>query len=165
MRLSSLIMLSLLWAAPLAAAPLDDLRPVGCATLRVLFFTIYDSRLYTPDGDYRGIEPDLALHIVYRRDIAAADLIDRTRREWQRLSTYDEKSEAWLTRLALLWPDIEQGDSLTLRVDAELASRFYLNGAFIGTIGDPAFTEDFLAIWLSENSSYPRLRDQLVGEA
>jgi len=164
-RSSRLLLLSLLWAAPLAAAQLEDLHPVGDATLRVLFFTIYDSRLYTPDGDYEGVEPDLALQIIYRRDIAAADLIDRTRKEWRNLSLYGEGSEAWLAQLTSLWPDIEQGDSLTLRVDAQLASRFYFNGKHIGTIDDPAFTEDFLAIWLSENSSYPRLRDQLVGEA
>lgn len=162
MRSYSLIVL-LLWSLSLQAAPLDDLHPVGAATLKVLFFTIYDSRLYTPDGDYDGVEPDLALHIIYRRDIAAADLIDRTRKEWQKLSVYEARSEEWLERLASLWPYIEEGDALTLRVDEELASRFYFNDEFIGVLADSAFTRDFLAIWLSEESSYARLRDQLIG--
>ena len=62
-----------------------------------------------------------------------------------------------------MWPDIEKGDQLLLRVTEELASRFVFNGQVVGSISDPAFTERFLAIWLSEKSSYPEQRKQLLG--
>jgi len=58
---------------------------------------------------------------------------------------------------------MKRGDQIVLRVNAELASEFFFNGELVGSIVDPIFTQRFLSIWLSEKSSYPDLRDQLVG--
>jgi hypothetical protein len=145
------------------ASPVERLEAVGSATLRVLLWTIYDSRLYSPDGNYEGIEPDLALEITYRRDIKAQDLLERTRKEWRELGLYEAGHEQWLKQLAGLWPDVKEDDSLVLRVDENLASQFFFNGQAIGAIASAEFTRNFLAIWLSENSSYPKLRNRLVG--
>jgi hypothetical protein len=60
-------------------------------------------------------------------------------------------------------PTSKKGDQLLLQVTEELASRFVFNGQVVGSISDPAFTERFLAIWLSEKSSYPAQRKQLLG--
>lgn len=157
-------MLLLAAASDLAVAgPIDDLNPVGQARLRVFFFHIYDSTLYSPNGRYEGVNPDLALQIEYQRSIAADRLLDQTREEWRKQSLYEDSCETWLSQLDSFWPDVSRGDTLTLRVDESLASEFYLNGQLIGEIDDAQFTERFLAIWLSEDSSYPRLRNQLVG--
>lgn len=143
---------------------LEDLRPVGSTTLKVLFWTIYDSTLYSPDGDYSGIEPGLALHLEYRRNIASQRLVNTTRDQWQELGIYDEQlSEPWLDELSRLWPDIRRGDSVTLVVAPGLAARFYYNGELLGVVDDGEFTRRFLAIWLDEKSAYPKQRDQLTG--
>jgi hypothetical protein len=156
-------LLAVLASSLVGAGPVDDLNPVGEARLRVFFFHIYDSTLYSPSGRYEGVNPDLALQIEYQRSIAADRLLDQTREEWRKQSLYEESCEAWLSKLDSFWPDVSRGDTLTLRVDDSLASEFYLNGKLIGEIQDARFTERFLAIWLSEDSSYPRLRNQLVG--
>mgnify|MGYP001040312649 CR=1 FL=1 len=164
--LNALILsLSFVCTSGLQASPVENLRPVGQASLKVMFWTIYDSRLFTPDGQFQGVEPDLALRITYRRDIAAEALVNRTRKEWRKLDQYEQQHEQWLARLEEIWPDVQEDDDVTLRVDAELGSRFYLNGQFIGAIEDAQFTRQFLSIWLSEQSSYPDLREQLVGQA
>lgn len=158
-----MLLAGLLLASQAHTTPLQDLDRVGSATLKVWFWTIYDSRLYSPDGRFDGIEPGLALELDYKRDIDAGELIQRTREEWQQLDLSHEEQEAWLDKLASLWPDIQKGDELVLYVGGNLGSRFYYNGEAIGEITDAEFTRQFLAIWLSEKSSYPRLRNQLVG--
>ena len=147
------------------ASPVDDLQKVGSARLKVLLWTIYDSTLYSPDGNYERVEPDLALELTYRREIAAQELIERTAQEWQNLGLDSREQASWLEQLKTLWPDVRPGDTLTLRVDAQLGSRFYFNDQFIGELEDADFTRRFLAIWLDSNSRYPRQRAELLGTA
>lgn len=159
-----LLLLSLLVSSTVFAKPTAGLEPVGSATLKVLFWTIYDSKLYAPDGEFDGVEPGLVLEITYRRAINSKDLVQRTEKEWRNLNLKNANQAVWLARLRTLWPDVNDGDSLILEVGDGLASRFYANNEFLGTLEDPEFTRQFLAIWLSRNSSYPDLRNQLVGE-
>lgn len=150
-------------ALPVRANVPDNLTEIGAARLKVFFLTIYDCYLYSEDGIYRGVEPNLTLRIDYRRRIESKDLVGRTRSEWRKQGLYSEAAESWLGELNGMWPDIEKGDQLLLQVTEALASRFFFNGQVVGSISDPVFTEHFLAIWLSDKSSYPAQREQLLG--
>ena len=161
---SFVLSLLVLASAPLAqGSPTEPLREVGSTTLKVMFWTVYDSTLFSPSGNYRGIEPGLALQIEYRRNIDNQRLVDATRDQWQELGLYREQSEQWLDELTHLWPDIQRGDSITLLVEAGLSATSYFNEKRLGQIQDPRFTTDFLAIWLAENTRFPELRDELIG--
>jgi len=130
-----------------------------------MFWTIYKSTLFTADGEYRGIEPGLALKIEYRRNISRNQLVSATRGQWQELRLYDPSaSESWLQELTELWPNIRRGDSITLYVEQDMSSSFFHNDKSLGQMGDARFTESFLAIWLAENSTFPKLRNQLIGQ-
>ena len=61
-----------------------------------------------------------------------------------------------------MWPDVEKGDQFLMQVTAA-CKPVCLQWQVVGSISDPAFTERFLAIWLSEKSSYPEQRKQLLG--
>ena len=159
-----LLALLILTTARSYASPTEQLQPVGSTTLKVMFWTIYDSTLFTSDGQYRGIEPGLALKIDYRRNIKRDQLINTTRDQWQELELYDSGfSENWLGELGTLGPDIRRGDSITLYVEPDMSATFFHNDEPLGQLGDSRFTEAFLAIWLAENTSFPKLRDQLIG--
>jgi hypothetical protein len=140
-----------------------QLRKVGEARLRVLFWSIYDSRLYTPSGEYDAGERPLRLEIEYLMNIRAEALVDRTEKEWRKMGLEHPEQEDWLKRLESLWPDIEDGDVLTLDVNSDEEASFAHNGKHLGTIGADGFARHFLAIWLSENSTRPELRAALVG--
>ena len=145
-------------------SPIERLHPVGSTTLKVMFWTIYNSTLFTGDGQYQGIEPGLALQINYRRNIKRDYLIGTTRDQWRELSLYEPgTSERWLGELAELLPNIRRGDSITLVVEPDMSASFFHNGESLGRLSDPRFTEAFLAIWLAENSTFPKLRNQLIG--
>ena len=158
-----LLCLALLISA-LARADGDALQMVGQARLEVLWWPVYDSRLYSPGGTYSEGTRPLRLEIQYLRDIEVQDLVEHTRKEWQRLGVVGVQPQAWLEDLAQMWPDVSENDVLALVVDEQDRSSFSLNGKALGTIEDPGFGQDFLAIWLSPETSRPELRLALIGQ-
>ncbi len=156
----SLWLLALLLAGNAQA---EQLQLVGQARLEVLFWSIYDSRLYTADGSYTDGQRPLRLELEYLRDIEAADLVEHTRNEWQHLQLRAQEKELWLQELARLWPDVREDDVLALEMSESGRSTFLLNGKPLGSIDDPQFGPSFLAIWLSPDTSRPELRRSLIG--
>jgi len=140
----------------------ETLQMVGQARLNVLFWPVYDSRLYSPDGSYAEGSRPLRLEIQYLRAVRAQDLLEQTRKEWQRLGT-GVAQQQWLAALEQIWPDVGENDVLSLVLDEQDRSTFLLNGSPLGTIEDPAFGRELLAIWLSPETSRPELRLALLG--
>jgi hypothetical protein len=139
-----------------------SLQLVGKAQFSVLFWDIYASRLYTPSGQYNGVNPSVLFEITYQTDIDKKDLIRRTVEQWQHLGLNEAEYGQFLPKLNALWPDIVEGDKLALFVGAN-GSAFYLNDKSIGLIEDHRFAAMFLDIWLSPKTSQPALRLQLLG--
>ena len=150
-----------LWAA--AGAYATNLKLVGEGRLKVLFWSVYDSRLYTPDGTYGEDQRPLRMDIEYLLNIDSADLVSRTRQEWQFQNLRHPRQPQWLARLQAIWPNISKGDVLSLQVDEQEYSSFLLNGELLGRIEDEAFARQFLAIWLAPETSQPELRLALIG--
>tara|TARA_R110001592_G_scaffold337300_1_gene623569 strand:+ start:177471 stop:177965 length:495 start_codon:yes stop_codon:yes gene_type:complete len=162
MNRAGLVLLAALFSLPVAA---DDGRwlLVGEAQLKVLFWPVYNSRLYSADGEYLEGQRPLRLEIQYLRDVAAADLVENTQSEWDRLPAASLKSEQWLQTLAQIWPDVGVDDVLELQVDEAGRSAFLMNSQPLGGIDDPDFGKHFLNIWLSPDTSRPELRLALIG--
>lgn len=151
--------------AATAQANPQDLQLVGKARLDVMFWSIYDSRLLAPQGKYQpGVRP-LRLEITYLRNIDAEDLVKRTREEWEHLGLAHPEQEDWLSRLGVLWPDIRKQDTLSLHLEQDNSSAFYLNGELLGEVEDADFGQQFLDIWLSPQTSRPELRSALLGNS
>jgi len=146
--------------------PIQQLQPVGQAQLSYLFWTVYNSTLYTRSGNYQVNEYPQALSITYLLEIKQEDLIENTRKQWQAIGVYDESlSETWLKQVAIIWPQqVTEKDNLTLLVDEQQHSHFYFNGKEIGAIKGVGFGKHFLAIWLSPDTEYPELRQKLIGQ-
>lgn len=159
------LLLWLMLSGACIAEPLAGLKQVGEARLKVLFWNIYDSRLYSANGEYQQDSYPQALQLDYLRDIDAEDLLKHTRDEWQKLAVPKESAERWLTQLKDIFPDIKEADQIILRVSEQGHSQFYFNSQSIGLITEPEFGSSFLRIWLDENSSYPNVRKQLIGQS
>ena len=158
----AIFVVTLLACGPIQADT-GPLQMVGEARLKVMFWPVYDSRLYSPDGSYESGQRPLRLDIEYLRDIDAEDLVAHTRKEWERLEVADASRQPWLDTLGRLWPDVGENDVLSLVVDEQERSTFLLNGEPLGEIVDPEFGENFLGIWLSPDTSRPELRLSLLG--
>jgi hypothetical protein len=145
------------------ASPLVDLKKVGEAKLKVLFWDVYNSSFYSKTGEYQAEIFPQALNINYLRDIKAQNLIERTQDEWEKLGIEQATFSQWIPLLTNIFPDIKEGDTLLLSVGENQQSEFFFNGKTIGKITDTNFGKSFLRIWLDENCSYPKVRNKLIG--
>lgn len=154
----------------------QQLKIVGKGEMSWLFIDLYQASLYSPTGEYQQRVYPQALKIVYQQDIDRDDLVNATEKEWQKLSQkqFQKQSQKqaldasqyqdWLVALRQLWPDIKEGEDLLFIVEADGRGVFYHNDQLLGGINSNEFSEAFLSIWLSKNTSEPGLRRQLIGE-
>ena len=144
----------------------DNQELVGKTRLSVMFWDVYDARLFTNSGNFDWQQRDSirkTLVLDYLRDIKAADLVETTGEEWERLGFDHADQRQWLDQLNQMWPDIKEGDCLTLVENDQGHAEFYQADKLLGTIANKTFTEYFLAIWLSPESRFEDEREQLIG--
>jgi len=148
-------------------------KTVGEAQLTWFIFDIYHSRLKAPDGKFivsDDVSPHpLALEINYKRDISKQQLLDVTDEQWAKLGFTDSYRKTWISELDRMFPDIQKGDELTYLTDGKSGQLFYkqvgdVQVKNVGIIEDERMNDAFLAIWLSPNTEFPKLRKQLIGQ-
>lgn len=140
-----------------------DWQQVGSTRLKVWLWSVYDADLHTDSGDYANAQ-QRALRLRYLRDIKAVDLVESTAEEWQRLGIdVTATHQQWLAQLQQMWPDVREGDCLMVVEDQQGHAQFFNAQGALGSIPSAQFSDDFFAIWLSENSRFAENRDELVG--
>lgn len=136
---------------------------VGSATMSVAFLKVYDAQLFSK-GERLSYFDDFALNLTYHLGLKGSAIAERSIKEIKKLGFKDElKLNHWHRWLEDSLPDVEKGDSL---LGLRLASGkviFYFNGQYLSDIDDPQFAQYFFDIWLSENTSRPKLRGRLIG--
>ena len=142
----------------------QPVKQIGKAVFSVFIWDVYESELSTSSGQYPEISKNgtLIYKINYLRSISSKELIQRTIEQWQHLGVKEDVYNAFTPKLKQIWPDVKSGDNLTLVVEQN-RSAFYFNNQFAGSIDDADFAPLFLDIWLSENTSEPKLRTTLLG--
>lgn len=147
---------------------LDQLTPVGSASLKVLWFQIYDATLFSQTGDYSTAvdgqqdATNLALELVYKRDIKSARLVTETERQLADRLPKQALTNG-LQQVASFWPDIQKADTLTFYMESPDSGHFFYNREHIGHVNAEGFAQAFLNIWIGDDSQYPRLAEQLKG--
>lgn len=136
---------------------------VGEGTLSVAFWDLYDATLYAPDGKWDPSKP-FALSIRYFRDIEGKAIADRSVQEMRKQGFQDEVTlAAWNAQMKNIFPDVQDGSVLSAVFIPGKHTVFYAGTQPIGTIKGDAFGHRFFDIWLSEKTSEPGLRKQLLG--
>jgi hypothetical protein len=136
---------------------------VGQARMTYLLWDVYDARLYAPEGQWRPEAP-FALELNYLRDLDGEAIAKRSVEEIRKQGFRDETVlTRWYQQLKAILPDVKKGIRLTGVVDQNRHTRFYLDGTPLAQVDDPLFSTWFFNIWLSEATSEPELRTQLLG--
>jgi hypothetical protein len=139
-------------------------QKVGEARMTYLFWDVYDATLYAPQGQWRSDMP-FALQLSYLRKLHGEAIAERSIDEIRKQGFEDDtKLSQWYQSMRELFPDVTKGQSLTGIADQSRKTHFYLDDQLIGSIDDPLFTQYFFDIWLSEQTSQPKMRKQLLGE-
>jgi hypothetical protein len=136
---------------------------VGEARFRLFFFDIYQAALLTPDGRYDGAAP-YALRLSYMRDVSSQTIVDTSLDELLRQANGNESKLAeWADWMGQYFPDMKNGDEAVMVALTNGGMALYHNQVKLGQMDDPAFTDAFFAIWLSDNALKPDLSRQLRG--
>lgn len=162
--LKFILVLFLLFPLTAKAANFDEygLKKIGEARLSMLFWDIYDIELYAENGAVNEKDA-LALAITYMVEIEGADIADRSAQEMRKQGSATEVQLAtWHTQMKEIFPDVSEGTKLVGVKNPTGEAVFYHDGKRVGTVKDPDFTDAFFDIWLSEKTSEPELREQLL---
>lgn len=142
---------------------LADAQQVGKGRLTYFLWDVYDATLTAPAGEWQSDQP-FALTLHYLRALDGHDIADRSVEEMRKLGFDDEvKLAAWHSQMLDIFPDVAEGSELTGLYSPEAPTVFFKDNQEIGSIHDPEFGIWFFNIWLSENTSEPELRAQLLG--
>lgn len=159
-----LMVATILYSLSVHAMP-DNVKLVGQGQFSYLFWDLYQAQLYTADGrwsDYQQSSP-VVLKLTYQRDISKADFIEATVDQWKHLQgKVSAQHQDWAKQLDKLWTDVKKGDQLSCVLMPDRKVQFYFNDKLLGDVADPAFGPAFLDIWLSDKTSAPKLRRQLL---
>jgi hypothetical protein len=159
----TILFFALLFSLSSNATLPNKLQKVGQGTMSWFLLDIYDASLFTDSGSYQANMYPQVLTITYLKNISKQRLIKATKDQWLLQDFEASKVRQWLLRLEQVWPDIKSGDSLTFYVNENKNGYFYHNQNLLGGIDNEDFSDAFLAIWLSEKTSQPQLRRELLG--
>ncbi|MES2363506.1 MAG: chalcone isomerase family protein [Pseudomonadota bacterium] len=153
-------------------AELKDLLPhnrlVGKGRLTYWGFQVYDARLWaTPGFSANNLAAQaFALELAYLRDFAKVDVAARSITEMRRSASIDDaQAKAWTAEMLRVLPDVKKGDRVMGLNQPGLGALFLVNGKPSGEIHDVEFARLFFGIWLSPNTSEPKLRSALLAGA
>ncbi|MFK7859435.1 MAG: chalcone isomerase family protein [Granulosicoccus sp.] len=165
----TLMLLCIAWLpAQAASSPLqthfDDAQLVGEARLKVMFWDVFDARLYADSGLYRSSEP-FALSLSYLRSLDGRKIVSKSMEEIRRQApgSSPEQLARWEKKLLSIIPDVSKGTSITGVRTEEGSTVFYFGNNEIGRVDDLEFTNAFFNIWLGSNTSDPTFRYKLLG--
>ena len=153
-------------------AEIPEARRSGSGEFRYFGFLVYQATLWVgPQGlGARLGDAPFALQLRYARSLKGSDIAQRSEEEMRKLGEGSPAQRAaWLQAMQQLFPDVQDGDTLTGVFTPQGAnpaqSRFYFNGALRGTVPGTAFGRAFFSIWLSPQTPAPGLRNDLLAKA
>jgi hypothetical protein len=147
---------------------LPQARRIGMGRLTVWGLQVYDARLWAQPS-FRAAtyerEP-LALEVSYLRAFKSEELAERSIKEMRRSQTLSQTQAArWTADLMRVIPDVRKGDRVVGVHQPGVGAAFWVNGKNTGDVQDAEFARLFFGIWLSPNTSEPKLREALLAGA
>ena len=143
-------------------ADYPDLEKVGESSYYFFFVHVYNINLYQVKN-----APELeALDIKYSRDLTAKRRLEKAMEDLEDQGKYSkEKLKEWEKQMATIFPNVKEGDTITIFKNESLNTEFYHNNNYRGFIDDPEFTEAFMGIWLGEKPANAKMKRDLTKDA
>ena len=148
-------------------AELPEARTLGTSRMRFFGMNLYEAKLLAATlkrNDYTASA--FALELLYLRSFDGPAIADRSIKEMRRVGSISpEKEKSWLETMRKTFPDVKSGDRITAFHKPGVGIRFFINGLAHASIDDPEFSRYFFGIWLSPNTSEPKMRTELLAGA
>ena len=106
---------------------------------------------------------EFALDLNYLRNFQGKDIAKRSIEEMRRQSKIDETLlQNWEVQMQKVFPNVQAGDNITGFHLPGKGAKFWHNGKLRGEINDAEFAKYFFGIWLSKQTSEPKMRLALL---
>jgi hypothetical protein len=155
-------------APPEISSELGGAQLAGSSRMRFFGLSIYDARLWVAPG-FRAAayaQHTLALELTYLRSLSGKAIAERSLKEMRRAGTLaTDLEQRWLEAMQDAFLDVKEGDRLTGMHLPSVGARFWFNGQPRAIIRDAEFSRLFFGIWLSDATSEPTLRAELLSRA
>jgi hypothetical protein len=140
----------------------------GRAKMTVWGFEVYQAALWVAPGFAAGAYPQhrFALELQYLRSFSGQEIAQRSLLEMRRQGSISAQDAAqWDAQMRAVFPDVKPGDRITGIHQPASGALFVGNGRVLGEIRDPEFARLFFGIWLSPQTSEPKLRQALISQS
>ena len=140
-------------------------RLAGRSRLVVWGFQVYDAALWvTPGFKAHAFEGHaLALELTYLRRFTSEEIAKRSLSEMGRQRTIPpDRAALWERQLREVIPDVQPGDRIMGIYQPGGGATFLINRSLRRTLHDVELSRLFFGIWLSESSSEPGMRRDLL---
>ncbi|MBF6631829.1 MAG: chalcone isomerase family protein [Comamonas sp.] len=145
----------------------QKLQAAGQGQMRFLGLRIYDARLWVGPGfeAQSFTNYPLALELTYHRNFTGKAIAERSVQEIARQRTVPpDLAQRWTDQLTQWLPDVKLGDRLTGIYIPSQGMQLWLGDKALSPINDTELAQRFFGIWLSPQTSEPRLREALLAE-
>jgi hypothetical protein len=142
----------------------SEMKLIGQGTLKVLFFEVYDIRLLADSKPFSW-KNKFQLEFEYKREVKKESVIESSVKEIRRQSNVlDKDINQWQEYLEQSIHPVQEGSQATVSWNPNGQITFHYQSSEPTTIEDENFARAFLNIWLGEETSQPKLRNQLLGD-
>ena len=142
----------------------SEMKLIGQGTLKVLFFEVYDIRLLADSKPFSW-KNKFQLEFEYKREVKKETVIESSIKEMHRQSSVlDKDINKWQEYLEISIKPVREGSQATVSWNPNGQITFHYQSSEPTTIEDENFARAFLNIWLGEETSQPKLRNQLLGD-
>ena len=142
----------------------SEMKLIGQGTLKVLFFEVYDIRLLADSKPFSW-KNKFQLEFEYKREVKKETVIESSIKEMRRQSSFlDKDINKWQEYLEISIKPVQEGSQATVSWNPSGQITFHYQSSEPTTIEDENFARAFLNIWLGEETSQPKLRNQLLGD-
>ena len=140
------------------------MKLIGQGSLKVLFFEVYDIRLLADSKPFSW-KNKFQLEFEYKREVKKETVIESSIKEMRRQSSFlDKDINKWQEYLEISIKPVQEGSQATVTWNPNGQITFHYQSSEPTTIEDENFARAFLNIWLGEETSQPKLRNQLLGD-
>lgn len=136
---------------------------VGSSDFSYLLWEVYNATLYANSEKWSGYDKIFALKLKYKRKLYGDEIAKRSIKEMRQLGFKDEQKLAeWYSQMSKIFPDVKKDTELTGIYIPGKETIFFKDNIKIDVIKDNDFGKWFFDIWLSPETSEPKLREKLL---
>ncbi|MES2323148.1 MAG: chalcone isomerase family protein [Pseudomonadota bacterium] len=141
---------------------LAQARLAGTGSYTWFGLTLYDAELWVGEPGYQAGAP-FVLELRYARALEGRRIADASVDQMEKMGAgTPAQRAAWRIRLRAMFPDVKKGSRIAGASLPDGGVRFFLDGAPLASVPDPAFGKAFFGIWLDPATSAPGLRAALL---